>query len=389
MITTAAPRTSIMTTYKRWPVRFESGRGSTLVDSEDRHYIDLVAGIAVATVGHAHPAVVEAIAQQASRLIHVSNLYETGPQLELAERLAGLSGGMRTFFCNSGAEAIECAIKLTRRWAGPTRPRIVAASGGFHGRTFGALSATGQSSKSAAYAPLVPGFGHVAFDDLDALGAALGDDVAAVLVEPIQGEAGVIVPDEAYLAGVRDLCNRHGTLLILDEVQTGVGRTGTWFAFERAGIVPDIVCLAKALGGGLPIGACLARPPVAEVFTFGDHGSTFGGGPVQCAAALAVLDVIESEVLLERAGIIGRRMREGLGRIFGPPAVRGRGGLLAAALPLPVATRVASGALARGLLINDPTPDVLRFTPPLVISDEEMNDALGILEEVWCEVAAS
>ncbi|MDQ3957192.1 MAG: aminotransferase class III-fold pyridoxal phosphate-dependent enzyme, partial [Actinomycetota bacterium] len=279
---------SLMPAYRRWPVRFVEGRGSTLVDSGGREYLDLVAGIAVVGVGHCHPRVTGAIHAQSSRLVHVSNLYETEPARELAHRLAALTGGMRAFFCNSGAEAVECALKLARRHGGARR-RIVAATGGFHGRTLGALSVTGQPHKQAPFEPLIGAVTHVPFGDARALEASLGDDVAAVLLEPIQGEAGVVVPPDGYLARARAACDATGALLILDEVQTGLGRTGRWFAFEHEGVVPDVVCLAKALGNGLPVGACLARPGVS--FEPGDHGSTFGGGPVVAAAACAVLDV--------------------------------------------------------------------------------------------------
>lgn len=375
-----------MDTYARWPVEFVSGSGSTLYDVDGNAYLDLVAGVAVASLGHAHPALVEAISTQAARLIHVSNLYETQPQRDLSARLAAVSGGMLSFFCNSGAESIECALKLARRWAAPTRPRFLCAHGGFHGRTFGALSATGQGTKSAPFQPLVPGFTHVPFDDLPALKRELDDTVAAVLLEPIQGEAGVVVPSSDYLAGVRASCDRVGALLIVDEVQTGIARTGAWFAYEHSGIVPDIVCLAKGLGGGIPIGACLATPAVAASFHRGDHGSTFGGGPVQTSAALAVLDVIERDGLVSRAAAAGERLSAGLRSIFGPECVRGPGLMVGVALPGPLATDLTRRALDKGLLANNPAPDVLRLTPPLVITDEEIDRALDILEEVWVEV---
>ncbi|HJR44851.1 MAG TPA: acetylornithine transaminase [Actinomycetota bacterium] len=376
----------MMDTYKRWPVEFVSGAGCRLIDRDGKSYLDLVAGIGVASVGHAHPAVAAAIADQSSRLLHVSNLYETAPQQLLARRLAELTGGMRTFFCNSGAESIECALKLARKSAGPSRSRIVAAAGGFHGRTYGALSATGQGSKSAPFEPLVPEFTHVPFDDPSALEAALGDDVAAVVLEPIQGEAGVIVPDDGYLPAARALCDQAGALLVLDEVQTGLGRTGRWFAFRHSNIAPDILCLAKALGGGLPLGACLATPEVAEAFAPGDHGSTFGGGPVQAAAALAVLDAIEDDGLVQRAASIGATLQAGLRDIFGPEAVRGRGLMIGIAVGRPVAREFASAALERGVLVNDPAPDTLRLLPPLVIGEKDVTEALRTFEEVWDEI---
>lgn len=378
-----------MNTYKRWPVEFVSGRGSVLTDARGKTYLDLVGGIAVCAVGHAHPSVVSAIADQAARLMHVSNLYETRPQQDLAAKLADLTDGMRSFFCNSGAEAVEAALKLARRWAGPGRTGFVAATGGFHGRTFGALSATGQPAKVEAFAPLVPGFTHVAYGDVSALEGAISPDTAAVLLEPIQGEAGVVVPDDGYLGAVRKLCDRAGALMVLDEVQTGMGRTGTWFAYQRHGVVPDVLCLAKGLGGGLPIGACLARPEVAATFVPGDHGSTFGGGPVQCAAALAVIDVIERENLLDRAKHIEDVLGDGLRRIFGEEHVRGAGALLGVALDGAHARSIAEGCFARRVLVNDPTPDVLRLAPPLVMTDDEIASALTTIQEVWDEVRAS
>jgi len=375
-----------MDTYRRWPVAFVEGRGANLTDAEGKSYIDLVGGIAVATVGHCHPKVVAAITEQAQSLIHVSNLYENPLNEALAARLASLTGGMRSFFCNSGAEAIECALKLARKHA-TGRTRFVATTGGFHGRTFGALSATGQPAKQAPFEPLVPGFVHVVYGDVDALERELtAGEVAAVLLEPVQGEAGVVVPAEGYLAAVRELCTAHGALLIVDEVQTGLGRTGAWFAYLHAAIEPDIICLAKALAGGLPMGACLATPEVAAAFAPGDHATTFGGGPVQSAAALAVLDAIEEEGLIERAVHAGERLRGGLGRIFGVDAVRGLGCLLAVTLDRPVARELASAALAKGVLVNDIGSDVIRLSPPLVIADDEINRALMLLREAWDEV---
>ena len=372
----------VMPTYARWPAEFVSGRGASLVASDGRTFVDMVAGIAVASVGHAHPDVAVAIAEQAERLVHVSNLYVTRPQLDLAEELAGISGGKQSFFCNSGAEAIEAALKLVRRWAGDARPgatTIVAADGGFHGRTFGALSATGQPGKRVAFEPLVPGFVHVPFGDIDALTSALTDDVAAVALEPIQGEAGVVVPPDDYLPAVRAACTSAGVLLILDEIQTGLGRTGRWLAAEHWDVDADIVCLAKALGGGLPIGACLARADLA--FRAGDHASTFGGGPVQCAAALATLDVIRKEGLLERAETMGATLKERLASIVdGRAKVRGKGLMLAIEFPEPVAHAIAERAFEAGVLINDATPSVIRLVPPLVITDEELATAISVLE---------
>ncbi|MDQ3751407.1 MAG: acetylornithine transaminase [Actinomycetota bacterium] len=380
----------MMQTYKRWPIEIVSGRGAAVTDSDGRTYIDLVAGIAVASVGHAHPKVTEAMADQAARLVHISNLYRTRAQLLLAERLADLSPGMLSFFVNSGAEAIECALKLARKWGGPDKSRVVAAAGGFHGRTFGALAATGQPAKQTPFAPMLPGFSHVPFGDQDALGAAMGADVAAVVLEPIQGEAGVIVPPRDYLGAARDLCDRWGALLILDEIQTGLGRTGRWFAHQHDGVIPDVMCLAKALAAGLPMGVCLASSEIAAAFSLGDHGTTFGGGPVQSAVALAVLDIIESEGLVERSRLAGRRAASLLqAELPAGAVVRGRGLMIGIELPQPVAREFARVALERGVLVNDATPNVIRLTPPLVISDDAIDAAVEVLVGVGDEIAAA
>ena len=381
----------LIPTYKRWPVEIASGQGCTLVDTSGREYLDLTAGIAVASVGHAHPAVVDAISEQAARLIHISNLYVTRPQVELSERLASLTGGMMSWFGNSGAEAIECAIKLVRkrgRSLSAEKHRIIAARDGFHGRTLGALSATGQGAKKTAFEPLVPGFAHVPYDDVDSLEAAMTGDVAAVLLEPIQGEAGVLVPSEGYLRAARELCDRWDAALIVDEIQTGLGRTGRWFAFEHDAVHPDVVCIGKALAGGLPMAACLASPAMAASFEPGDHGSTFGGGPVQSAAALATLDVIEGERLIDRAAGAGTKLMSALDAAFGGAAtVRGRGLLIGIALGEPSARAFAAAALERGVLVNDATDSCVRLCPPLVISDAEIDRAVATLQEVWDEIA--
>lgn len=383
----------LLETYRRMPVTFESGSGSTLVDTDGKSYIDMLGGIAVASVGHGHPVVTRAVTEQAARLTVVSNFFSSPPMEELSGRLQALTG-MDAFFCNSGAEAIECALKLARRWGGIHKPgthqRVVAANGSFHGRTFGALSATGQPAKQEPFEPLVPGFTHVPFGDADALEAAMDDDVVAILLEPIQGEAGVVVPPDDYLSIARSLCDRHDALLILDEVQTGLGRTGEWFAHQHAGVTPDVMCLAKALGAGLPIGACLARPEVGEAFSLGDHGSTFGGGPVVCAAANAVLEVIETEGLVERSRKLGQKLMESARSVF-PDAreVRGKGLMVGVEFHSDLAAAIVEAALARGLIVNAAVPNVLRMVPPLVITDEEIFKAMDILGEVWRSLGAA
>jgi acetylornithine/N-succinyldiaminopimelate aminotransferase len=295
---------------------------------------------------------------------------------------------MRVFFCNSGAESIECAIKLARRRA-TSGHKLIAAEGSFHGRTFGALAATGQRAKQEPFDPMLPGFAHIPFGDIEAMEKAFDEKVIAVLLEPIQGEGGVIPAPPGYLERVRALCDENGSLLILDEVQTAVGRTGAWFAHELFGVQPDVVCLAKGLAGGLPIGACLATPAVAAAFRPGDHASTFGGGPVQCSAALATIDVIEEEGLLTRAMERGLQLKAGLEALFGAGRVRGVGLMLAADVGPPLARDICARALERGVLVNDVAPTVLRFTPPLVITPADIDDALHVIQEVAHEVQAA
>lgn len=396
----AAADAVVMPTYRRYPVTFLRGKGFYLYDEAGRPYLDFVAGVAVTALGHAHPVVTEAVARQAGRLTHTSNLYYTEPMAELAARLCTLLGWSdgRVFFANSGAEANECALKLVRRWwkdAGrPGEPPLtVAAWGSFHGRTLQTLAATGQPAKWEAFAPVPPGFVHVPYDDAPALAAALGSATAAVLLEPVQGEGGVVVPAGGYLPAARVACDEHGAALVLDEVQTGLGRTGAWFGFQHAGeaAVPDVITLAKALGNGLPIGACVARGDLATAFRPGDHATTLGGGPVVCAAALAVLEVIEHGALVGRAQRVGAHLQAGLaGLMASHPSVtgvRGKGLLVGLQLGSDCAREVALAALVDGLLVNDVAPSVIRLCPPLIISEAECDEAVAILGKALKKVA--
>lgn len=376
-----------MPTYAPVPVTFVRGAGTELWDTEGRRYLDFLCGLAVTGLGHSHPVVAEAIAVQAATLMHVSNLYGNVVAPEVAatiDRLLG--GGGQVFFTNSGAEANECAIKLARKWGGRGRHVVVSAYGSFHGRTLATLHATGQPARHEAFQPLPEGFRHVPFNDLDALAEALHPNVAAVLLEPLQGEGGVWPADPDYLRGVRRLCDERGALLMMDEVQTGLGRTGRWFGFEHAGIRPDVVQLAKALGNGMPIGACWARADVAAVFEPGDHGTTYGGQPLATSAARATLAVMESEDVPARAERAGARLAEGLGGLPGITDVRGLGLLLGAELAEGIAAReIAAGALEAGLVVNPITPTALRLAPPLLVGDHEIDEALAILDVVLRE----
>jgi acetylornithine/N-succinyldiaminopimelate aminotransferase len=365
------------------------GEGCRVFDDTGKSYLDLVSGIAVNNLGHCHPAVVAAIREQCGTLMHVSNLYQNPVHLRLAELLMEHFPGGRVFFCNSGAEANEAAIKLARRFgqekSGPQRHVIVAALGSFHGRTMGALSATGQTQYHKGFEPLLPGFRHVPFGDPAALEAAVGEDTCAVLLEPIQGEGGVIVPPEGYLKGAAEICRRAGALLMLDEVQTGMGRTGTFFAHQAEGIVPDVMTLSKSLGGGLPLGAMLARGEAADSFVPGNHASTFGGNPVACAAGQAVIETIATDGLLEKVRSLGSLFTSGLEEIARRrgtiSTVRGRGLLLAAELTVEAAP-VVEAALAKGYLVNAVQKQVLRFAPPFIITEEEISSFLRELEEI-------
>jgi acetylornithine/N-succinyldiaminopimelate aminotransferase len=370
--------TSLLPAYARQDVTFVDGEGAWLVDSVGRRYLDLVAGIAVVGLGHCHPAPLDAARGQLERLWHVSNLYWTEPMASLAERLSSRFGGASAFFCNSGTEAIEAALKYARKATGNSG--VVALEGSFHGRTLGALSVTGQPAKREAFEPLVPGVAFARRNDPESLAAAAGPDTGCILVEPVQGEGGIHVLDSAFLAEARALADEHGALLVLDEVQTGVGRTGTFFAFEQLDVRPDAVTLAKGLANGLPIGCLLVTDEGPPGFEPGDHASTFGGNPVACAAACAVCDTIDDE-LLEEVRKQGARLARRLEELPEVIAVRGRGLLLAADLERP-AEDVVGSCLERGLLVGTAGEQTLRITPPLTIEAHELDQALDILEEV-------
>ena len=380
----------LATTYARLPVVFEKGQGATLWDTEGRRYTDFLAGIAVCGLGHAHPAVQAALAEQAGRLLHVSNLFYTRPQTELGEWLTRHSFADRVFFCNSGAEANEAAIKLARKYfhdLGETgRYRIIAMEQSFHGRTMGSLSATGQAKIRKGFEPVLEGFEFVPFNDIDALQATLDPSVCAVMLEPLQGEGGIICPGPGYLPAVRRLCDQTGTLLILDEVQTGMGRTGKLFAHEHDGIVPDIMTLAKALGNGLPIGAMLAREGVAKAFGPGAHATTFGGTPIMAAGALAVVRTMETEDIVAQAAQTGAyfkaRLEELRDRHERIKDVRGRGLLLGLKLRGEGAP-VVRACLERGFIINCVQGDVLRFAPPLIIAPREIDALIECLDTIF------
>jgi acetylornithine/N-succinyldiaminopimelate aminotransferase len=368
--------TALMNNYARFPVEFERGEGAALWDADGNEYLDFLAGISVCNAGHCHPRVVAAIEAQSRKLLHVSNLYFNRPMVELAERLVARSLGGRVYFANSGAEANEAALKVVRK----ARPRgeIVVLHGGFHGRTYGALSATFQESKQAPFAPLVPGFVPVP-RDAAALDAAVHEGTAAVLLEPIQGETGVNVLPGELLEAARAACDRTGAALVFDEVQTGMGRTGTLWAYEATGVVPDAITLAKALGGGLPIGALICGERLADVLAPGDHGSTFAGGPVIAAAAHAALDVLDDPALLARVRELGTLLAESLLELPGVAAVRGRGLMVAADVDRSAPDVVARALTEQRLVINATGPQTLRFLPPLIIGEAHVRDAVARL----------
>ena len=377
----AGERCPFMPTYGPPSIQFVRGEGSWLEDRHGARYLDFLSGLAVTSLGHAHPAVADALAEQARTLVHVSNLFATDVAPGVARTLDRLvGGGGQVFFANSGAEANECALKLARRFGGRGRHVVVSAFGSFHGRTLATLHATGQPAKHEAFQPLPEGFRHVAWDDLDALDAALDPSVAAVLLEVVQGEGGVQPASAAYLQGARRLCDERGALLMVDEVQTGLGRTGRWFAFQHVGVAPDVVTMAKALGNGVPIGACWARADVAAAFEPGDHATTFGGQPLAAAAARAVLAVMEQEDVPARATAAGARLTAALAALPGVTSVRGLGLLLAAELgPGGDARAVVAAALAAGLVVNAVSPTAIRLAPSLLVSDEEIDLAVSIL----------
>ena len=364
---------ALVQSYARYPVTFVSGSGCTLVDADGDEYLDMLAGVGVCNTGHCHPEVVAAVQAQVERLMHVSNLYYTEPMTRLAERLADASLGGRVFFANSGAEANEAAIKLVRK--ARTGGDIVVLHGAFHGRTYGALSATPSESKQAPFAPLVPGFRPVAADPA-AIRAAVDENTAGVLLEPVQGETGVHPLSEEVLIAAREACDEAGAALVFDEVQCGMGRTGRLWGYEHTGVVPDAITLAKGLGGGLPIGALVTGPRLAEVYAPGDHGSTFGGNVVVSAAANAVLDIVDDPAFLERVEELGIRLRERLEALPGVLSVRGRGLMVAAEVDADAPELVGRALLEQRLVLNATGPTTVRFLPPLVVTPEEIDEAV-------------
>jgi acetylornithine/N-succinyldiaminopimelate aminotransferase len=381
---------AVMQTYGMPPLALARGQGCLVWDVDGREYLDLVAGIAVNSLGHAHPAITEAVSRQAATLVHTSNLYLHEGQIALAERILGLLGADgRVFFANSGAEANEAAIKLVRRRQGASRPVIVAAEGSFHGRTMGALGLTGKSSIRLPFGPFAIDVRFVPFGDAQALRSAVGPDCAAVFLEPCQGEAGVVPAPPGYLRAARQACDAAGALLVLDEIQSGIGRTGAWFAHQAEGITPDVITLAKGLGGGLPIGACVGLGECGAALRKGDHGSTFGGNPLVCAAALAVLDTIEREGLLAHVTQVGAGLAAGIEAASHPlvSGVRGSGLWLAIALAQPSAPAVEVAARSAGFLVNAVQPDAIRLAPPLILSAEQAASFTGALPAILDEAS--
>jgi len=387
---TAMTTHHLMNTYNRQPVTFVRGEGAFLWDTEGKRYLDAIMGVAVCGLGHAQPDIAEAICDQARTLIHTSNIYGIAWQEALADRLTAISGMDKVFFCNSGAEANEAAIKLARLHGhrkGLSDPHIVVMESSFHGRTLATLSATGNRKVQAGFEPLVSGFVRVPYGDMETLRQVAGNDrnIVAILVEPVQGEGGIRISPASYLQGIRELCDAHGWLMMVDEVQTGIGRTGAWFGFQHAGIRPDVVSLAKGLGNGVPIGACLAAGVAAELFGPGNHGSTFGGNPLVCRVAHTVLSVMERDGLVARASELGQRIRDGLNAhlqgVEGVLEVRGLGLMIGIQLDRPCAPLVGL-ALQQGLLINVTADSVIRLLPALVMSDEQSDALVAQLAEL-------
>lgn len=373
----------VMQTYKRADVEFVRGEGAILFDDEGREYLDFLGGISVASVGHCHPAVVEAIRVQAGELLHVSNLFYTAPMVALAKRLSEGSLDGKVFFCNSGTEANECAIKVARKAArarGVENPEILSFENDFHGRSYGALSATPGLAANPDFAPMLPGFRSVPFDDAAALREAVGENTAAVFIEPIQGEAGVFPLSDETLLAARQVCDEVGALLIFDEVQTGIGRTGSLWAYEQGPVRPDVLTTAKALGGGAAIGACIGDSETGEILTAGDHGSTFAAGPVAASAAIAVLDLVDDPAMLRRIRSLGDYLMEQLSGLGGVAEVRGRGLMIGVRLEDGiVAGELNASLLGNGLVANAPRPDSLRFLPPFVLTDEQAERAIELI----------
>jgi predicted acetylornithine/succinylornithine family transaminase len=374
----------LMPTYRRAPVEFVRGEGARLWDSEGREYLDFLAGISVCSVGHCHPAVVEAVREQVGVLTHVSNLYLTEGGVRLAERLCASALGGRAFLCNSGTEANECAIKLARKHAhrrGIAEPEIVVLEGAFHGRTMGAVSATPGMASNESFAPYLPGFRAVPRDDPGGLREAVGERTAAVMLEPIQGETGVHVIGDEMIHAARESCDQSGALLLLDEIQTGMGRTGSLWAYQQLPARPDLITVAKALGGGLPAGACVATPELSAVLEPGDHGSTFAGGPLVAAAALASFEVIDDPILLRRVRELGGRLSDGLRELDGVAELRGRGLMIGVGLEDGIdAAALGARLLADGLVVNVPVPSTVRLLPPLTVSEAEIDRALELID---------
>ena len=363
---------------------FVSGKGCLLKDDQGKTYLDFLAGIATNVLGHGHPAVIKAVTKQVSTLGHVSNFFAHPQGLRLASRLQEMTGDVnaRVFFCNSGAEANEAALKISRRTG---KSRIVAAQGAFHGRTMGALSLTGQPSKREPFAPLLKGITHVPYGDLSAMARAVTKRTAMVIVEPIMGEAGVITPEDGYLAGLRVICDRVGALLVFDCVQTGIGRTGQWFGFEHEAVTPDVITLAKGIGGGLPLGATIAYGRAAQLLQPGDHGTTFGGNPIACAAANAVLDVIEGKQLMKSAKLYEKKIKKSLSDTVGVSEVRGRGLLLGIELTTPIAKKVAAALLDQGVVVNAANDQTIRIAPPLIVTMPQIDKFLAVFKKVLKE----